>query len=486
MAGQVVQVDIRSKAITQRWTVGAQAVSCIALQHQKRSRSMPASKVASHDRAATSSAVTPQAAQPAASAPATMAATANVARSTTNATSATTTPTAPQLPEPGRMLPTSTPARAPASANRGSTSAAAPAPPSVEAKVAPKAKPDASPSAISPPKMFTPAPNKARIRREPAASLAATTSKTGSAPASMDDLRSRLAQLQAAMERAPSPKQQPTSFPSPRRDSATNSTAPVASPPSQSQSKLPVEAAANTTPSTAPPKPTEPIRQPSSFAVSASEAMLRGTPSLTPHVPPPTVSGSTDRSAADTSQPTQANTSAARELLELERHKLERANIENRHAGANMPLDAGVQADFIRNVVQSTLDDFRFSLHRDVHNLHVELIRQFELQKARTLTGPVLSPLFATRLTQCVICTSTCRRNWKHHLNRYLFAKKLSQSSSCCGRKIASYGCNSNFRNQPVPRLTRVVVFRFHVYFCVLCLMPFLCIVRWMRVLVRN
>jgi protein NEDD1 len=43
------------------------------------------------------------------------------------------------------------------------------------------------------------------------------------------------------------------------------------------------------------------------------------------------------------------------------------------------------QSDFQMQLVKNTIDDsleaFRFSIHRDVQNMHVELLRQFQIQK---------------------------------------------------------------------------------------------------------
>ena len=42
------------------------------------------------------------------------------------------------------------------------------------------------------------------------------------------------------------------------------------------------------------------------------------------------------------------------------------------------------QTQFIKNLIDESLEAFRFSIHRDVQNLHVELLRQFQIQKVRT------------------------------------------------------------------------------------------------------
>lgn len=42
------------------------------------------------------------------------------------------------------------------------------------------------------------------------------------------------------------------------------------------------------------------------------------------------------------------------------------------------------QAHLIRMCVDDALASFRQEVHRDIHNLHVDLIRQFQIQKVRS------------------------------------------------------------------------------------------------------
>jgi protein NEDD1 len=39
------------------------------------------------------------------------------------------------------------------------------------------------------------------------------------------------------------------------------------------------------------------------------------------------------------------------------------------------------QLDMLKEVVEDSLAEFRRQIHRDVHNMHIDLIRQFEIQK---------------------------------------------------------------------------------------------------------
>lgn len=48
-------------------------------------------------------------------------------------------------------------------------------------------------------------------------------------------------------------------------------------------------------------------------------------------------------------------------------------------ARANAPLP--FQTEFIKNLIEDSLADFRFGIHRDIHNMHIELLRQFEMHK---------------------------------------------------------------------------------------------------------
>lgn len=45
----------------------------------------------------------------------------------------------------------------------------------------------------------------------------------------------------------------------------------------------------------------------------------------------------------------------------------------------NAPLTS-IQINFIQNMIQETLDDFREACHRDIVNLQVEMIKQFHMQ----------------------------------------------------------------------------------------------------------
>ncbi|NXL48624.1 NEDD1 protein, partial [Podilymbus podiceps] len=45
----------------------------------------------------------------------------------------------------------------------------------------------------------------------------------------------------------------------------------------------------------------------------------------------------------------------------------------------NAPLTS-IQINFIQNMIQETMDDFREACHRDIVNLHVEMIKQFHMQ----------------------------------------------------------------------------------------------------------
>eukprot|EP01135_Chromosphaera_perkinsii_P004042 Nk52_evm55s266 gene=Nk52_evmTU55s266 len=53
--------------------------------------------------------------------------------------------------------------------------------------------------------------------------------------------------------------------------------------------------------------------------------------------------------------------------------------------GVSMGGEAGVssefQAEFLKGVVGDCLDDFRTSVHRDIQSMHLEMLRQFEIQK---------------------------------------------------------------------------------------------------------
>lgn len=44
------------------------------------------------------------------------------------------------------------------------------------------------------------------------------------------------------------------------------------------------------------------------------------------------------------------------------------------------PGELGFQGDFIKSIVKDCLIDFRMGLHREVQNLHVDMIRQFQIQ----------------------------------------------------------------------------------------------------------
>ena len=50
-------------------------------------------------------------------------------------------------------------------------------------------------------------------------------------------------------------------------------------------------------------------------------------------------------------------------------------------------VTAGLQAQLVRSVVEECLLDFKLSLHRDVQSMHVDLIRQFEIQKKEMQTA---------------------------------------------------------------------------------------------------
>ena len=47
--------------------------------------------------------------------------------------------------------------------------------------------------------------------------------------------------------------------------------------------------------------------------------------------------------------------------------------------------DSAFQTEFVKGVIDDCLDEFRSSVHRDVQNMHLEMIRQFEIQKVMIL-----------------------------------------------------------------------------------------------------
>ena len=55
-------------------------------------------------------------------------------------------------------------------------------------------------------------------------------------------------------------------------------------------------------------------------------------------------------------------------------------------AAAPEPREAqgnAFQTEFVRNLIEDALDDFREEVRRDVMNLHLEMIKQFQLQQVK-------------------------------------------------------------------------------------------------------
>jgi len=42
------------------------------------------------------------------------------------------------------------------------------------------------------------------------------------------------------------------------------------------------------------------------------------------------------------------------------------------------------QTEFLKNIIEGSLENFQSAIHRDVQNLHLELIRQFHIQQKET------------------------------------------------------------------------------------------------------
>ena len=42
------------------------------------------------------------------------------------------------------------------------------------------------------------------------------------------------------------------------------------------------------------------------------------------------------------------------------------------------------QTEFLKNIIEGSLKNFQSAIHRDVQNLHLELIRQFHIQQKET------------------------------------------------------------------------------------------------------
>ena len=125
----------------------------------------------------------------------------------------------------------------------------------------------------------------------------------------------------------------------------------------------------------------------SKLVTTSSGAVIRTVP-LTPSEDPPTLSRSivatsTERRSAhgQPASPSRAG-QAVRSLLTSE-------------VGPTPAAGNALQADFVRSIVQSCLDEFRFALHRDVQNMHVELIRQFEIQKVSIWRSERRRPCYA-------------------------------------------------------------------------------------------
>ena len=59
---------------------------------------------------------------------------------------------------------------------------------------------------------------------------------------------------------------------------------------------------------------------------------------------------------------------------------------------------------FIKNLLEDSLTQFRQQIHRDVHNMHVDMIRQFQIQKVGHLSSAVLAlaPTFFFESVRCL------------------------------------------------------------------------------------
>ena len=122
-----------------------------------------------------------------------------------------------------------------------------------------------------------------------------------------------------------------------------------------------------------PVSPMHAVEGPARYALSTSDRLLRGQgASLTPSADPPTLNRSTMPMMASDGSPAPAAISAS--VSPGQRRLL----TSSATAGSPQP-----QAEMIQAIVQASLDEFRTALHQDVHNMHVDLIRQFEIQKVR-------------------------------------------------------------------------------------------------------
>jgi hypothetical protein len=54
---------------------------------------------------------------------------------------------------------------------------------------------------------------------------------------------------------------------------------------------------------------------------------------------------------------------------------------EEREKEREREASAAFQAEFVKNLVSSSLEEFRYAIHRDIHNMHLELLRQFQIQR---------------------------------------------------------------------------------------------------------
>ena len=118
------------------------------------------------------------------------------------------------------------------------------------------------------------------------------------------------------------------------------------------------------------------------YHVSASGKLLSGvSESISPNRPPPTLDRSEVTSRKDT--PSQQGLSP----IQQPPNSIASSNAFSRSAMTSSPQLPAVHAEFLRNLFRTSLDDFQAKMHEDVLNLHVDLLRQFELQKVGGTRG---------------------------------------------------------------------------------------------------
>eukprot|EP00050_Salpingoeca_kvevrii_P003393 m.223608 g.223608 ORF g.223608 m.223608 type:complete len:300 (+) comp10826_c1_seq8:66-965(+) len=92
-------------------------------------------------------------------------------------------------------------------------------------------------------------------------------------------------------------------------------------------------------------------------------------------------------------------------------------------AGAGLALGGGegVQAEFLRNMLESVMQDAMLRFHSDMRNLHLETLRMFEMQKvhrypmAAARNSDNLSSLHVDLPVACCACaTLPCSRRCRH------------------------------------------------------------------------